>query len=136
MIQAQLFQDSTAWMSALEADVEAAGAKTVGSTLWPQLDPETAGRKLSNALNTKQKQQLSYTEVQQVKRLARIATGKSQLHAFESKQLECDLHWRTAEDVAEFAAARFAALSQQYTQLQTEMQRSAELVAAFQARVK
>jgi hypothetical protein len=129
MIQAQLFQDSTQWLTELEADVKAAGgAKVVGHELWPDLDPETAGRKLSNALNTKQKQQLSYQEAQQVKRLARIAVGKSQLHAFESKQLECELHWRTPEDVAQMAAERFAFLSRQYEALRTEMQRSEELV--------
>lgn len=129
MIQAQLFQDVTQWLTELEADVRAAGGpKIVGCELWPDLEPETAGRKLSNALNTKQKQQLSYQEVQHVKRLARIAAGKSQLHAFESKQLECELKWRTPEDVAQMAAEQFEFLSRQYQALHVEMQRAQELV--------
>lgn len=128
MLQVQLFQDSTAWLTALAADVEAAGGeKIVGSDLWPTLDPDTASRKMSNALNTKQKQQLSYGEIRRVKRLARMATGRSQLHAFESKELECDLHWRTMEDINELVMERFTSLSRQHEQLQQEMQRSAEL---------
>lgn len=135
MQQGQLFQDSTEWLTALAADVDAAGGeKAVGAELWPSLAPDTAARKLANALNTKQKQQLSYSEVQRVKRLARIAAGKSQLHAFESKQLECELHWRTAEDVAEMAAQRFSALGRQFEQLQVEMRQAAELVANLNPR--
>lgn len=137
MIQEQLFQDSVQWLTALEADVEAAGGlKVAGVELWGNLDPDTAARKLSNALNTKQKQTLSYIEVQRVKRLARIAVGKSQLHAFESAQLECDLKWRTAEDVAQLAAERFESLSRQAAMLHEEMQRSAQLVAALKTRAK
>lgn len=135
MEQAQLFQDSTQWLSALRADVDAAGGeKIVGCALWPHLDADTASRKLSNALNTKQKQQLGYVEVQQVKRLARIAVGKSQLHAFESKQLECDLHWRTQEDVAELARQTFATLAEQAKRFHEDLQRSAVLISGWETK--
>lgn len=134
-MQTELFQDSASWRSSLIADIDAAGGpKLVATQLWPELDPETALRKLSNALNAKQKQQFGYTEIQQVKRLARIRCGKSQLHAFESKELACNVHWQTAEDIATFATASFASLTEQARIFQEELARTAALVARMDPR--
>lgn len=124
------------WLLVAQADVDAAGGdKEVGSSLWPHLDPVTAGRKLSNALNPKQKQELTYAEIRKVKRLARIAVGESQLHALESDELECDVRWRTAQDVVAMALTEFAKLNDRATQFQASLARSVELVSSLQSKV-
>lgn len=88
-----------AWKAAVAADVEAAGgAKAVAAFLWPDDDLDTAHRRLLNACNPKQKQELGYHDIQRVKLLARKKTGASHIHAYESKPLNVKLHWVTPEE--------------------------------------
>jgi len=88
-----------AWKAAVAADVDAAGgAKTVAAILWPDDELDTAHRKLLNACNPKQKQELGYHDIQRVKLLARKKTGASHIHAYESKPLKCDLHWVSVQE--------------------------------------
>lgn len=85
--------------AAIASDVDAAGgAKTVASTLWPDEDIETTHKRLLNACNSKQKQELGYHDIQKVKLLARKKTGASHIHAYESKPLKCELHWVTIQE--------------------------------------
>jgi len=128
MEQALLFQDEAAYLAALAADVIAAGGdKIVGHKLWGHLDPDTAGRKLSNALNSKQKQLLKHHEIQQIKLFSRIAVGHSQLHAFESKPLDCELKWTTAEDLTKRAEASAARMMDVALGIQEELRRANDL---------
>lgn len=100
MKQAEAFQSDALYLDAAKADALAAGGlKTVGHDLWSEMDPEDARDKLANALNKDHRQQLKYYELQRIKYLARRATGRSQLHALESKDLDCDLAWLTDEDL-------------------------------------
>jgi hypothetical protein len=88
-----------AWKAAVAADVEAAGgAKTVAAILWPDDDLDTAHRRLLNACNPKQKQELGYHDIQRVKLIARKKTGASHVHAYESKPLKVELHWVTVQE--------------------------------------
>lgn len=95
----ELDKPVVAWKAAVAADVDAAGgAKTVAAVLWPDDDLDTAHRRLLNACNHKQKQELGYHDIQKVKLLARTKSGASHIHAFESKPLKCDLHWVTIQE--------------------------------------
>ncbi len=101
------------WKAAVAADVEAAGgAKTVAAALWPEDDLDTAHRRLLNACNPKQKQELGYHDIQRVKFLARKKTGASHIHAYESKQLKCNLHWITVQEEAQQATVTLSAAVQ------------------------
>lgn len=107
-----------AWKAAVAADVKAAGeAKTVAALLWPDDDLETAHRRLLNACNPKQKQELGYHDIQRLKLLARQKTGASHIHAYESKPLKCDLHWTTLEEEAQQVAVSLGSVVQSATQV-------------------
>jgi len=106
----RIFQDDKEWEAALEADVAAAGGpQVVGHILWPHLDPITAGKKASNAANPKQRQEFTPKEIRRIKSLARAAAGRSQLHAVESGELDCEIKWTTLEEKIELANQGLAA---------------------------
>lgn len=114
MRQTSIFPGET-WLDALRADVESAGGlKLVGADLWPELDPDIAGRKLSNALNVKQLQKLCYSQVMRIKKLARREAGRSQLHAHESGELDVELAWLTDEDMDRRSIERLESLMTDY----------------------
>jgi hypothetical protein len=120
MLQTSIFT-AVCWVDSARADVESAGgAKVVGSALWPDLDPETAGRKLSNALNPRQKQALTYEQLQVVKQLARTECGRSQLHEFESADLNFEGKWLTSEDLKARRRKRKASLLAELMELEQE----------------
>lgn len=112
MTQEPLFKDLSAdRLAAIGADVDAAGGeKTVGYKLWPKLTPESAGRKLSNALNPKQRHALSDDEIWLIKQLARKASGRSRTVEFECGELKADLHWITQEEQIERSEQRLESL--------------------------
>lgn len=112
MTQEPLFKDLSAdRLAAIGADVDAAGGeKTVGVQLWPKMAPDTASRKLSNALNPKQRHSLSDDEVWLIKQLARKATGRSRVVEFECGELKADLHWITQEEQIERSEQRLESL--------------------------
>lgn len=123
MQQVPLFEGLDAWKAAIAADVESAGGfKQVGEQLYPHLDPIKAQQRLSNACNPKQKQELDYHEVQTLKALARNASGASHIHAYESKALDCELHWVTQQERAERVAVRITDAVQMLQQTMTEAQ--------------
>lgn len=91
----------------IAADVEAAGGcKEVAAHLWPDLEITRAIQRLSNACNPKQKQELDYHDIQKLKLRARMKSGASHVHAYESKPLGCDLHWVTKQERAERSAVK------------------------------
>lgn len=97
--------------AAIAADVEAAGgAKIVAAALWPDEDIEKSHPRLLNACNPKQKQELDYHNIQRVKLLARKKSGASHVHAHESKQLKCELHWITPDEQVERSEKRIETL--------------------------
>lgn len=99
MMQEPLFKDLLAdRLAAIGADIDAIGAKEVGSVVWPKLAPDKVQRKISNLLNLKQRHELTDDEVWQIKQLARTTTGKSHIHEFESRALLADIHWVTQEE--------------------------------------
>lgn len=112
MTQEPLFKDLLQdRLAAIAADIDAIGdPKAVGHELWPSLTPDTAGRKLSNALNPKQRHQLTDAEVWQIKQLARSTTGRSRIHEFESSALQADLHWITPVELLERKERRIETL--------------------------
>lgn len=112
MTQEPLFKDLSAdRLAAIGADVDAAGGeKTVGAQLWPKMAPDTAGRKLSNALNPKQRHSLSDDEVWLIKQLARKTAGRSRVVEFECGELKADLHWITQEEQIERSEQRLESL--------------------------
>lgn len=120
MTQQPLFKDISAdRLAAIGADVDAAGGeKIVGCQLWPKLAPDTAGRKLSNALNPKQRHELSDDEVWLIKQLARKAVGRSRVIEFECGELKADLRWITPEEQQERSEKRLVTL---LDQVQTEL---------------
>lgn len=102
----ELEKPVVALKAAIFADVEAAGgAKLVAAALWPDDDIEKSHPRLLNACNPKQRQELSYHDIQKVKLLARANSGASHVHAYESKPLKCDLHWVTLQEEAQQATA-------------------------------
>lgn len=106
--------------AAITADVEAAGgAKTVATLLWPDENIKTSHPRLLNACNPRQKQELGYHDIQQLKLLARKKSGASHIHAFESKALNCDLHWVSQEEQVERSERRLEDLLHQVA---TELQ--------------
>jgi len=115
MTQHPLFKDlSSDRLAAIGADVDAAGGeKIVGATLWPKLAPETAGRKLANALNPKQRHELTDEEVWTIKQMAYEAVGRSRLVEFECGALQADLHWITKQEQLERKEQRLEALLEQ-----------------------
>jgi hypothetical protein len=121
MTQEPLFTDILAGrLAALGADVHAAGGeKTVAAVLWPKLKPDTAQRRMSNALNVKQHHALTDGEVWQVKQLARAAVGRSQLHEFECAHLEFEGKWLTSEDIKARRRKRRAALLAELVELES-----------------
>lgn len=122
MTQEPLFTDILAErLAAIGADVHAAGGeKTVAAILWPNLKPDTAQRRLSNALNVKQRHALTDDEVWTVKQLARKAVGRSQIHEFESSHLEFEGKWLTSEDIKARKRKRKAALLAELIELERE----------------
>jgi hypothetical protein len=99
--------------AAIASDVDAAGgAKIVAAALWPDEDIETTHKRLLNACNPKQKQELGYHDIQRLKLLARTKTGASHIHAFESKPLKCELHWITPQEEAQQATVNLSAAVQ------------------------
>jgi hypothetical protein len=112
--------------SAIAADVEVAGgAKCVASMLWPDEDIETTHKRLLNACNPKQKQELGYHDIQKLKQLARRASGASNVHAYESKQLNVKLHWVTLQEEAQQATVN---LSAAFQELQAAMSQANDLM--------
>jgi hypothetical protein len=102
----ELDKPVVALKAAISADVDAAGgAKVVAAALWPDEEIEKTHRRLLNACNPKQNQELGYHDIQKVKLLARIKSGASHVHAYESKPLKCDLHWITLQEEAQEATA-------------------------------
>lgn len=90
--------------AAITADVDAAGGpKTVAAVLWADEDIETTHRRLLNACNPKQKQELGYHDIQKLKLLARRKSGASHIHALESKLLNVELHWVSLQEEAQQA---------------------------------
>jgi hypothetical protein len=112
MTQEPLFQDlSDERLAAIGADVDAAGGeKVVGSALWPKLSADTAGRKLANCLNSKQKHALTAAELWTIKQLARKAMGRSRIFEFEAAQLQADIHWVTEVEQIERREQRLEGL--------------------------
>jgi hypothetical protein len=89
-------------LAAIGADVDAAGGeKTVGHKLWPKLSPDSAMRKMANALNSKQRQELTDEEVWTIKKLARAACGRSRIVEFECGHLQADIKWVSPEEQIE-----------------------------------
>jgi hypothetical protein len=121
MTQQPLFKDLLAErLAAIGADVDAAGGeKAVGSKLWKSLTPETAGRKMSNALNPKQKHSFTDDEVWQIKQMARTSVGRSRIVEFECGALKADIHWITPAEQAERSERRLEDLLHQVA---TELQ--------------
>lgn len=106
----ELEKPIVALKAAIAADVDAAGgAKVVAATLWPDEDIDKSHPRLLNACNPKQKQELGYHDIQKVKLLARLKSGASHIHAHESKQLKCDLHWITPQEEAQQATVNLSA---------------------------
>jgi hypothetical protein len=103
MTQEPLFKDFlSGWLAAISADVEAAGGeKTVGGKLWPNLKPASAQGRMSNALNAKQRHELSADEVWRIKQMARAEVGRSRLHEFESGELRADIKWISDDEFIE-----------------------------------
>lgn len=99
--------------SAITADVEVCGgAKVVAVELWPDIDVDTAHKRLLNACNPKQKQELSYHDIQRLKLMARRKSGASHVHAFESQPLKCELHWVSIQEEAQEATVTLSAAVQ------------------------
>lgn len=122
MTQEPLFKDLlTDWLIAISADVNAAGGeKAVGCELWPKLKPSTAQGRLSNALNTNQRHELSGDEVWRIKQMARAAVGRSQAHEFECATLDFEGKWLTSEDIKARRRKRKAALLAELIKLEQE----------------
>lgn len=122
MTQEPLFKDLLAGrLAAIGADVDAAGGeKAVGTVLWPLLKPDTAQRRMSNALNTKQRHELADSEVWQIKEMARRISGRSRLHEFESSGLDFEGRWLTTEDIKARRKKRKAALLAELIELERE----------------
>lgn len=120
--QHPLFKDILAErLAATGADVDAAGGeKTVAVLLWPNLKPDTATRRMSNALNVKQRHALTDDEVWQIKQLARRANGRSHLHEYESACLEFEGKWLTTEDIKARRRKRKAVLLAELVKLEQE----------------
>jgi hypothetical protein len=122
MTQEPLFKDILAErLAAIGADVHAAGGeKIVGAALWPNLKPDTAQRRMSNALNVKQRHALTDDEVWTVKQLARKSVGRSQIHEFECSHLEFEGKWLTSEDIKARRRKRRQALLAELVELDRE----------------
>lgn len=122
MTQEPLFTDILAdRLAAIGADVDAAGGeKVVGAALWPNLKPDTAQRRMSNALNPKQRHALADIEVWQIKQMARAAVGRSQIHEFECAVLNFEGKWLTSEDIKARRKKRKAELLRQLIELEQE----------------
>ncbi len=122
MTQEPLFKDLSAnRLVAIAADVDAAGGeKTVGVALWPKLSPDTAARKMSNALNPKQRHELSHDEVWTIKQMARAAVGRSRLVEFECGELQAEVKWLTKEDIKAKRKKRRAVLMAELIELERE----------------
>ena len=130
MEQSELFQADAELYAAIAADITAGGGnKTVGALLWPDKDPEKARTLASHAANPGQKQQLTYKQMQLLKRIAWKKVGKSQIHALESKRLMCDLHWTTKEERVERVQSR---MTDAWEQLQNTLRESKELLAELE----
>jgi hypothetical protein len=115
-----------AMKAAVTADVDAAGGpKTVAAALWPDEDIETTHRRLLNACNPKQKQELGYHDIQKLKLLARRKSGASHIHALESSALNAKLHWVTVQEEAQQVTVDLAAAFQG---LQSTMTQANELI--------
>jgi hypothetical protein len=106
-----LFQELTepkaALKAAIAADTEAAGGpKEAAKFIWPESDkPLVDEQRLRNAGLRGQKQLLDYFEIQRLKLAARLRSGASHIHALESADLECKLHWTSMEEQSQEAAA-------------------------------
>jgi hypothetical protein len=122
MTQEPLFKDLSAnRLVAIAADVDAAGGeKIVGAALWPKLSPDTAARKMSNALNPKQRHDLSHNEVWVIKQLARDAVGRSRVVEFECGELQADVKWLSKEDIKAKRKKRRAMLMAELIELESE----------------
>jgi hypothetical protein len=122
MTQEPLFKDLSAnRLVAIAADVDAAGGeKVVGIALWPKLSPDAAARKMSNALNPRQRHELGHDEVWAIKQLARAAVGRSRLVEFECGELQAEVKWLTKEDLAARRRKRKAALLAELIELENE----------------
>lgn len=122
MTQEPLFKDVLRErLIAIGADVDAAGGeKVVGTLLWPKLSPDTAARRMANALNPKQRHVFTDDEVWVIKQKARLAVGRSQLHELECSSLEYEGKWLTSEDIKIRRRKRRAALLAELVQLDRE----------------
>lgn len=97
--------------AAISADVEAAGGcKAIAPDVFPGLSVERAIQRLSNATNPKQKQELDRDEMWTVCRMARRAVGKSNIFEWYANELDCELHWVTAEEQFERDERRLQSL--------------------------
>lgn len=122
----ELAEPKTALKAVIAADVEASGGcKEVAAYLWPDTDITRAIQRLSNSCNPKQKQELDYHDIQKLKLLARVKTGRSHIHAYESKPLAVDLHWVTQHERAERVAVK---LNDAVASLQTTLAEAQELL--------
>jgi hypothetical protein len=118
--------------AAITADVDAAGGpKAVAAAIWPDEDIETTHRRLLNACNPKQKQELGYHDIQKLKLLARRKSGASHIHALESKALNVNLHWVTVQEEVQQVAVNLSAALRDVavvvTQAQDLMKRLSEV---------
>lgn len=122
MTQEPLFKDILSErLAAIGADVDAAGGeKAVGGLLWPILKPDTAQRRMSNALNVRQRHALTDDEVWTIKQMARQAVGRSQLHEFECSHLEFEGRWLTSEDIKARRKKRKTALLAELIELERQ----------------
>lgn len=122
MTQEPLFKDILSGrLAAIGADVDAAGGeKVVGAALWPNLKPDTAQRRMSNALNTKQRHMLTDAEVWQIKQMARAAVGRSQIHELECAALNFEGKWLTSEDLKARRKKRKAEILRELLELERE----------------
>ena len=128
MNQIPIFQgDEASHLASVAADVEAAGGyQVVGHRLGYNDDPITAGKILSNKLNTRQaKAVLSSWDEKRIRLWARETSGKSQSFADEAATLAAEVTWKTSEMIAQEQITRVQSARDL---LQLELSRTEDLL--------
>jgi hypothetical protein len=128
MMQASLFYES--YESAVSDTIRALGGnKAVGSTLWPAMLADEAGKKLADCLNTKKREKLDLGELRLIRCLAR-EKGIHILMTYESRDAGyADPQPITPEDEAAQLQREYIAAVKALQIITTRIDRNAPLKA-------
>lgn len=109
-------------LTAIEADVDAAGGKqVVGHRLGLHDDPVEAGKLLSNKIRRNGRHRLTDEEVWSIRQWAReSASAKSRLTELECKVQNFDGRWLTTEDIKARRKKRKSLLLAELLELERE----------------